>query len=153
MRHRVFGRKLNRDVKERKALYKSLVSALIINGKIRTTFAKGKAIARLTDKLITRAKDGSSNAVNQIASFLNRKELTDKLTAVIAPRFKDKIGGYLRIVKVGRRKSDNTEEVLLEWSVAEKVDNKKLVKSVIATPHETTQPKEVKQRKKKKIKS
>lgn len=119
MRHQVFGRKLNRDVKERKALFKSLVIALIAHGRIKTTIAKAKAIKGLVDKLVTRAKDGSNNAKRQISSFLTRKEAIVKLIEVVAPRFKDKVGGYSRMIKLGPRKSDSTEEVILEWSVGE----------------------------------
>lgn len=119
MRHQVFGRKLNRDVKERKALFKSLVIALIAHGRIKTTIAKAKAIKGLVDKLVTRAKDGSNNARRQLSSFLTRKEAIIKLIDVVAPRFKDKVGGYSRMIKLGPRKSDSTEEVILEWSVGE----------------------------------
>lgn len=119
MRHQVFGRKLNRDVKERKALFKSLVIALITHGRIKTTIAKAKAIKGLVDKLVTRAKDGSNNARRQLSSFLTRKEVIVKLIDVVAPRFKDKAGGYSRMIKLGSRKSDSTEEVILEWSVGE----------------------------------
>lgn len=119
MRHQVFGKKLNRDVKERKALFKSLVIALIQHGKIKTTVAKAKAIKGLVDKLVTKAKNGSSNAQRQLSSFLTQKEVINKLILEVAPRFKDKIGGYLRLIKLGKRHSDNTEEAILTWSVEE----------------------------------
>ena len=119
MKHRVFGKKLNRDFKERKALFKSLVIALITHGRIKTTFAKAKAITGLVEKLVTKAKDGSSNATRQIASFLTRKEIITKLKDVVAPKFKDRIGGYLRMIKLGKRKSDSAEEVILEWTEGE----------------------------------
>lgn len=119
MRHQVFGRKLNRDVKERRALFKSLVIALIQHGKIKTTVAKAKAIKGLVDKLVTKAKDGGNQAQRQISSFLTHKEIINKLILEVAPRFKDKIGGYLRMIKLGKRHSDNTEEAILTWSVEE----------------------------------
>lgn len=117
MRHQVFGRKLNRDVKERRALFKSLVIALIRHGKIKTTLARAKAIKGLVDKLVTKAKDGGNQAQRQISSFLTHKEIINKLILEVAPRFKDKIGGYLRMIKLGKRQSDNTEEAILTWSV------------------------------------
>lgn len=121
MRHRVFGRKLNRDIKERKALFRSLVNALILNGKIKTTYAKAKAVGSLIEKLVTKAKDGSRSSVVQIASFLNTKEPVKKLVDEIAPRFKDKVGGYIRMIRLGRRSGDNAQEVMMEWTVKPEV--------------------------------
>lgn len=125
MRHKVFGRKLNRDVKERKALFRSLVYALIKYGKIRTTLAKAKAIRGLIEKLVTKAKDGSSSSLRQVSSFLTKKDLITKLTKEIAPKFADKIGGYIRIRRVGFRTGDNAEEVTISWTLPEE---KKAVK-------------------------
>lgn len=125
MRHKVFGRKLNRDVKERRALFKNLVSSLIIYGRIKTTISKARAIRGLVEKLVTRAKDGSNSAVRQISSILNRKDTVNKLISEVAPRFKDKLGGYLRIVKMGNRRGDNAQEVIMEWSVSDKKEEKK----------------------------
>lgn len=119
MRHNVFGRKLNRNIKERKALFRSLISALVINGKIRTTLARAKAISGLTDKIVTLAKNSSNTAVHQIVSFLNKRAIVDKLVKDVAPRFKDKIGGYTRMIKIGPRAGDQAEEVILEWSIGE----------------------------------
>ncbi len=120
MRHQVFGRKLNRDVKERKALFKSLLNALITHGKIKTTFAKAKAVQRLAEKLVTHAKENSSSTLRQIASFINSKDSIDKLLKDIAPRFTKRMGGYVRMIKVGKRAGDSTEEVILEWTEGEK---------------------------------
>lgn len=119
MRHRCFGRKLNRDVKERKALFRSLVIALIEKDKIRTTLPKAKAIQGLVEKLVTKAKEGTDAATRKLTSFLTKKEVIDKLTGEIMPRFKDKVGGYVRIRKLGKRFGDGTEEALLEWTVAQ----------------------------------
>lgn len=125
MRHRVFGRKLNRDIKERKALFKNLIIALITHGSIQTTVARAKAITRLVDKLVIRAKEGSNSALRQLSSFLNRQDTINKLTSDIAPRFKSRIGGYLKMIRVGKRKGDNTEEVILKWSLEDKGEEKK----------------------------
>lgn len=130
MRHRVYGRKLNRDVKERKALFRSLIAALITHGKIKTTISKARAITSLAEKLVTAARENSRSSIVQVASFLNRKELIAKLTREIAPRFGNKIGGYLRLIRLGRRTGDNAEEVLLEWSLPGKdIQSPKAVKS------------------------
>lgn len=125
MRHRVFGRKLNRDIKERKALFKSLIISLITYGRIKTTVAKAKAIRGLVEKLVTRTKDGTDSAFRQIASFLTRKEAVEKLTKEIMPRFTNRVGGYVRIRRLKRRSGDNTEEAILEWTVGEEKKEKK----------------------------
>jgi large subunit ribosomal protein L17 len=138
MRHGVYGRKLNRDVKERRALFKSLVNALILRGKIRTTIAKAKAVQRLAEKLVTYAKTNSSATVRQLSSVLNSKETITKLTSDIAPRFADKLGGYVRIIRVGRRPGDNAEEAIIEWSIPEE---KKAAKTKVIK-EDKKQPKE-----------
>ncbi len=117
MRHRVFGRKLNRDVKERKALFRSLIAGLITHGKIKTTITRARTITSLAEKLVTHARENSRSSIVQVSSFLNKKEIIDKLTRDIAPRFGNKIGGYLRMIRLGRRAGDNAEEVFLEWSL------------------------------------
>ena len=130
MKHRYFGRKLNRDIKERKALFRSLVIALIDKGKIRTTVAKAKAIQGLVEKLVTKAKEDTDAATRQLTSFLTRKEIISKLTIDIMPRFKDRVGGYVRIRKLGKRFGDGAEEVVMEWSVPEPEKKKEEGKKV-----------------------
>lgn len=129
MRHQVFGKKLNRDVKERKALFKSLIIALISFGRIRTSIAKAKAVQRLAEKMVTKAKEGSDVAVRQVSAFLTKKEIINKLIAEISPRFRKTDGGYLRIRRIGKRAGDASEQVVLEWSVAE--EKKPEVKSIV----------------------
>lgn len=119
MRHRVFGKKLNRDIKERKALFRNLVLALVNHGKIQTSLAKAKAIQRLVEKMVNKAKNASPSSLLPVASFLGRKKAVDKLLKDVIPGFKDKVGGYLRMRRTGRRRGDATEEVILEWSVRE----------------------------------
>jgi len=165
MQHSYFGRKLNRDVKERKALFRSLLAALILRGRIKTTVAKAKAIRSLAEKLVTAAKDGSFAAVNQLSSFLVRKELIEKLRNDIAPRFTEKIGGYLRIIRLGQRIGDGSEQVIVEWTVeagkkvepavAKAVAGKKVekvVKVVKGTKKPDKKQASVKQRKKRQAK-
>lgn len=116
MRHNVFGKKLNRDVKERKALFRSLIDQMIIHGKIRITISKAKAVRGLIEKIVTHAKAGTNTSIRQIATIVQKKELIDKLVKDIAPRFKDRIGGYIRIIRVGKRRGDATEEAIMEWT-------------------------------------
>ncbi len=117
MRHRVFGKKLNRDIKERKSLFRNLIISFITYGKIQTTMAKAKATQRLIEKLVTHAKDGTDAALRQISSVLNTKKSVDKLTKEIVPKFAGRIGGYVRIRRIGRRSGDGAEKVIMEWNI------------------------------------
>ena len=132
MRHKIYGRKLKRDKGKRKALFKSLLNSLIKHGKIKTTLAKAKAIRGLADRLVTLAKEETYTSNQQIMSFLNRKESLEKLKKVVAPKFKNKIGGYIRMIKLGKRKGDHAEEVIIQWSVDEEEEKKQ--KSISAKP-------------------
>ncbi len=128
MRHQVFGKKLNRDIKERKALFKSLIISLISFGRIRTSIAKAKAVQSLAEKMVTKVKDGSDIAIRQVSAFLTNKDTINKLISDISPRFRNTAGGYLRVRRTGKRAGDSSEQVILEWSIAgEKKPEEKLV--------------------------
>jgi len=114
MRHRYFGKKLSRDVKQRKALFKSLVNSLVIHGKIKTTEAKAKAVHGLVDKLITKGKTGTLHSRRLIAAFLQNKKAVNKIVDELGPLFKKRPGGFTRIVRLGRRQGDNAMMVNLE---------------------------------------
>ena len=114
MRHHKKGRKLNRNIKQRKALFKGLVQSLIMNEQIKTTEAKAKAIKGLTDKLITKAKIGSLSARRQLLAFLPDKKAVHKLFDVIVPRLSSRSSGFTRFVRLGRRRGDNTMIVKVE---------------------------------------
>ena len=127
MRHRVKGKKLNRDSGHRKALRMNLASELLEHGRIKTTIAKAKFIRGHVEKIITIAKRGLAKAEEEgrdeiavharriVASRLNNNRvLVQKLFDDIAPRFEDRPGGYTRIIKLGPRKSDSAEMVILE---------------------------------------
>ncbi len=114
MRHRVFGRKLGRSYNERKALFKSLISSLIIHGEIKTTEAKAKAIRGLVEKLISRAKQKTLAARRLLLAFLQNKEVVSKLIEEIAPRFENRQGGFTRILRIGRRRGDQAMVVKLK---------------------------------------
>ncbi|MBM3283155.1 50S ribosomal protein L17 [Candidatus Gottesmanbacteria bacterium] len=131
MRHRVFGKKLGRDIKERKSLFKNLVISLINYGKIQTTLARAKAIQGLAEKLVSKAKDGSDSALRQVSSFIARREAIDKFVKVITPRFKDRLGGYLRLRRIGKRAGDASEQVVLEWTLPDQRAEKEVKKSEI----------------------
>lgn len=101
------AKRLNRDTHERKALFRSLLSSLILHEEIKTTQAKAKAVKRLVDRLIVKAKVGSLTNKRQLLAFLPSKKVVDKLIGEIAPRFKKVSSGFTRIVLVGRRRGDN----------------------------------------------
>lgn len=108
-------RKLGRDSSARKALLRDLVTDLFLYERIQTTEAKAKAVRPIAEKLITLAKRGDLHARRQALAELGQdKFLVHKLFEEIAPRYADRNGGYARIVKLGPRRSDSTEMVLLE---------------------------------------
>jgi len=114
MRHRVFGKKLSRDRNHRKALFKNLINALVLHGQIKTTEAKAKAVRGLAEKLITKAKGGSVSSRRLIGGFLQSKASVSKLVDEIAPLFKSRPGGFTRVVRLGKRRGDDTMMVRLE---------------------------------------
>ena len=121
MRHKVFGKKLGRDIKERKALFRNLSKALIRHGKIKTTLAKAQSVRGDIERLVTKAKKGSNRSVAAIESYLNHKEFTARLIKDIAPRFQKTTGGFTRITRTGTRSGDNAQQVILEWSINEEI--------------------------------
>lgn len=114
MRKNVFGRKFKRDVNERKALFKSLMSSLVLRERIKTTEAKAKAIKGDVDKLITTAKKNQDNARRFLTKSLSPDAL-EKLIIKVVPRFKNRQGGYTRIIRLGKRVSDHAQMVVMEW--------------------------------------
>ncbi len=114
MRKKVFGRQFSRDVNERKALFKSLLSSLVLNEQIKTTEAKAKAIRGAADKLVTKARRGGLQAYRLLQPELNG-DAVKKMVSDIAPRFTARQGGYTRIIRLERRFSDNAQMVVMEW--------------------------------------
>ncbi|MDF1513335.1 MAG: 50S ribosomal protein L17 [Anaerolineae bacterium] len=124
MRHRVAGKKLDRSSGHMRALRRSLVSELIRHEQIRTTRAKAEAIRGQAEKMITLAKRGLAasemdpakglHARRVAAARLNGSEVVQKLFEEIAPRYVDRPGGYTRMLKLGARKGDNAQMVVLQ---------------------------------------
>lgn len=129
MKKQIFGRRFKRDENERKALFNGLISAMIINGSIKTTEQKAKAIKGDLDKLITKAKKEEKEARRLLEGKLKNSEIT-KMINEIAPRFKNRNGGYTRIIKTGRRFNDDASMVVLSWVEGEAVEVKKEVKEL-----------------------
>lgn len=115
MRHRRKGKKLNRDVSHRKALYRNLTISLIEHGSIETTLAKAKAARPFVERLVTVAKKGDLASRRRLISSLGGENPAEKLLSEIGPRFKKRPGGYTRIVKLGPRASDKAEMARIEW--------------------------------------
>ncbi len=114
MRHGNSGKKLGRDSAHRKALYSNLAGALIEHGRIKTTVTKAKAVKPLAEQMITLGRRGDLHARRQATAFLRSRDVVHHLFAEIAPRFKDRPGGYTRIIKLGPRPGDAAEMVYLE---------------------------------------
>ena len=115
MRHRKQKGKLSRDAAHRKALFSNLCREVIDHERIQTTEAKAKAVKPEVEKLITLAKRGDLHARRQALSALGQdKFVVYKLFEEVGPRYSERPGGYTRILKLGPRRSDATEMVLLE---------------------------------------
>ncbi|OGD79112.1 50S ribosomal protein L17 [Candidatus Collierbacteria bacterium RIFOXYB1_FULL_49_13] len=112
-RHQVFGRKLGRNINQRKSLFKSLINSLIARGEISTTQAKAKAIQGLFDKLVTKAKLGTVHMRRLLHAFLQDKSAVNKLVDELAPKFGSRGSGFTSITKLGHRRGDNAEIVKL----------------------------------------
>ncbi|MCL5435316.1 MAG: 50S ribosomal protein L17 [Patescibacteria group bacterium] len=115
MKKHIFGRKFKRDVDERKALFKGLMSSLVLYEKIETTEEKAKAIKAELDKLVTNAKKDGILARKLLSSKLSPEAL-EKMVKDIAPRFDKRQGGYTKMVRLGKRFGDDSTMVLIEWT-------------------------------------
>lgn len=113
--HRGNIRKFGRVRNQRKALYKALATALIEHGKIKTISSKAKSLAKFTDKLVTKAKKGDLASGRLIRHYIGEKA-TKKLVTEIGPKFKDRNGGYTRVLRLGRRSSDGSEMSIVEFT-------------------------------------
>lgn len=113
MRKRKKGRKLHRKRNQRKALLKSLANSLILKEKIKTTEAKAKEISGFVEKFITKAKKDNLSSRRFLARFFS-PQIVKKLVEEIGPRYKERKGGYTRIIKLGPRKSDGAKMAIIE---------------------------------------
>lgn len=107
-------RRFSRSIGARKALFRSVLTALFKNEKIETTEAKAKEISGIAAHLITVAKRNDLGARRQVIAYLVDEEATKKLFDVIAPKFKDRNGGYTRIYKLGNRRGDAAPMAILQ---------------------------------------
>lgn len=125
MRHRVKGRKLNRTWEHRKAMFKNMARSLIEHERIQTTVPKAKEVRRVIDKLIKWGLENTVHSRRMAYRILENRSLVKKLFDEIAPRYKDRPGGYLRLVKLAQpRKGDGAEMAVVEF-VESKVEEEK----------------------------
>lgn len=114
MRHRKSGKKLNRNSSHRKAMFSNMIVSLLKNEIIKTTVVKAKELRRYAEPIITLAKEDGVSRRRLASTQLRNKEILGKLFSEIGPRFKERQGGYLRIIKCGNRPGDNAPMAYVE---------------------------------------
>jgi len=125
MRHKVAGWKLGRNTSHRRSLLRNLVTSLILEERIETTVPKAKALRPQVEKMITLGKRGDLAARRQAHAYLMTSAAVDKLFDTIGPRFGDREGGYLRIVRTGWQKGDGADKAFVELLGSEKLQEEK----------------------------
>lgn len=114
MRHNKAGRRLGRKTSHREAMFRNMVTSLLDHGKITTTDAKAKEIRVVAERMITLGKRGDLHSMRLAASMIREKTVVSKLFSTIAPRYKERLGGYTRIIKLGVRQGDAAPLSLIE---------------------------------------
>ena len=114
MRHKNLGRRFNRDSSHRQAMFSNMAASLIRHEQIVTTLAKAKDLKRVIDKYITLAKRGDLNSRRLVAARLGDEDMVKKLFDTLAPRYKDRAGGYSRVLKAGFRYGDSAPRAVIE---------------------------------------
>ena len=114
MRHRKTGRRFSRDSAHRQAMFSNMASSLIKHEQIVTTLAKAKDLRRVMDKYITLAKRGDLNSPRMAAARLRDEAMVKKLFDVLGPRYKERNGGYTRVLKAGFRYGDSAPCAVIE---------------------------------------
>jgi len=137
VRHRKKGRQLGRQTKHRWALFRNLVTSLLDQERIETTGAKAKEIRGFTDRMITLGKEGTLPARRRALAFIRSKAVVSKLFSDVATRFKDRPGGYTRIIKTRRRIGDAAEMVAIELVSRQELATKNKTKAGAAPPTPT----------------
>src|SRR5580658_3537071 len=115
MRHRNAGYKLGRNTSHRRAMLRNLVTSIILEDRVQTTVAKAKAARPHVEKLITLGKKGDLHSRRQALAFLQTGEAVTRLFDTVAPRYGDRNGGYLRIIRAGFQRGDGAERCRRPW--------------------------------------
>jgi len=114
MRHLVSGRKLNRSASHRRAMLSNLAVSILDKERVTTTLAKAKEVRGVVERLITYGKKGDLHAIRLAARRVNDETVLKKLFSDIAPAYKDREGGYTRVLKTEERKGDNAPMAIIE---------------------------------------
>ncbi len=114
MRHRVAGRKLSRHTQHRELMFRNMLVSLLQYERIKTTLAKGKELRSWADRIISLGKQGTLHARRRAFALLRNREIVKKLFDEIAPKFKDREGGYTRVYRLGWRQGDGAPLSLVE---------------------------------------
>lgn len=114
MRHHNANRKFGRETNQRRALLRLLSESLMERGKIKTTLPKAKEVRSFIEPIITKGKNATLSSRRNIISRLGTQKRATILINSVAPKYKDRAGGYTRIVKLGRRKSDGSTMAIIE---------------------------------------
>tara|TARA_B100001057_G_C22637367_1_gene866798 strand:+ start:98 stop:535 length:438 start_codon:yes stop_codon:yes gene_type:complete len=115
MKHNIKNKKLNKTSSHRKAMFMNMSNALIKHEQITTTLAKAKELRRFVEKIITLGKKGDLLSRRKTASILQDPKMTKKVFDVLADRYKNRAGGYVRIIKLGNRFGDNAPTSVIEF--------------------------------------
>ncbi len=115
MRHKVTYRKLGRTTSHRRSLLRSLATSLILHGRVTTTEPKAKEVQRIVAKVMNLAKRDNLSSNYYLRSFLFSREAFYKLTKELTPKYKERPGGYTRLLPLPPRKGDGAEMALIEW--------------------------------------
>ena len=111
----MFGtRKLGKTTAQRKAMLRQLVTDLLENGKIETTFYRAKEVQPVVEKMITLGKKGNLAAYRRALAFITKEDVANKLFKEIAPKYADRNGGYTRVTRTGARRGDAAEMAIIE---------------------------------------
>lgn len=114
MRHRKKGKTLGREKAPREAMLRNLAASVVLYEKVKTTETKAKAVRSLVEKAITTGKPGTLHARRKLEAFFYTKLPVRKIMDVLAPKYKERKGGYTRITKLGRRQGDAAQIVQIE---------------------------------------
>ena len=108
------SRKLGRPTDHRQAMLRGLVTYLLENGKIETTLTRAKEVQAMAEKMITTAKNDTLHNRRLVLAFVTKEDVTSKLFTEIAPKYKERSGGYTRVTKIGPRRGDGAEMAIIE---------------------------------------
>lgn len=138
MRHNKSGRRLGRNSSHRAAMMRNMVTSLLDHEKITTTTTRAKELRKIAEKMITLGKRGDLHARRQALQVIRDRKVVGKLFEMVAPRYKERQGGYTRIIRLGNRQGDNAPTCLIELVEEEFTPRSKKVAPVAAevTPAE-----------------